>query len=99
MIICYRKKDLQLVGTVLPNLKPSEEILLNVIPNFGGTIEDYDWIETDEQYFHLELLEGLVSVVKDDAPTVEIQPSEFEQLANHALEVDFRVVLLEMGLK
>lgn len=29
---------------------------------------------------------------------IEVPPSAFDQLSNHLLEVDFRVVMLEMGM-
>ena len=54
--IIYNKTTLNLVGTLADNMALEEEIELNVIPNFGGTIDDYDYIETDKQNFHLEII-------------------------------------------
>lgn len=91
MKICYRKKDLIIVGTVPPNIDPLQEIKLNVIPNFGGSENDYNFIETTEPYFHLELIDGVVTVVRDE-PLEEPQPPTLEeQLA----EKDKQIQLLK----
>lgn len=54
VFICYRKADLAIVATsvecTVEDYSPQWEIENNAIPNFGGTVEDYDYIElTSEQ--------------------------------------------------
>ncbi|WLR52476.1 hypothetical protein LC040_06120 [Bacillus tianshenii] len=65
MIICYKKSDLSIVGTVSNNMSPQEEITKNVIPNFGGKVEDYSYIATNLISFHLESKDGEIIVVDD----------------------------------
>ncbi len=43
MIVVYRKSDLACVGTVTNGMTFEQEIETNVIPNFGGVAEDYDF--------------------------------------------------------
>jgi hypothetical protein len=63
--IIYRLLDLRCVGTVCEGMTIEQEIELNVIPNFGGNYEDYDFIETDKTDFHLERnTEGDVIIVE-----------------------------------
>ena len=90
-LICYRKSDLRLVGTVPDNIEPKQEIQLNVIPNFGGTIDDYAFIETDELHFHLELIDGEITIVKDERP-IEINPPTLEEQLS---EKDKQILLLQ----
>lgn len=63
--IIYRKSDLQCVSTVINNITVDEMIKLNVITNFGGVVSDYDSIETDKENFHLENINGVVTVVEN----------------------------------
>lgn len=86
-IVCYRKSDLTIVGTVDDSMTPQQELELNVIPNFDGNIEDYDFIETDKLYFHLELIDGEVVVIKDEPPVAETSPTLEEQLAEKDKEI------------
>lgn len=80
--IVYRKSDLTMVGTVCPNMTIDQEIDLNVIPNFSGTFEDYDVIETGKTNFHLENINGVVTVVKNPDPTpVPLPPTNEEVLS------------------
>lgn len=75
--IIYRKSDLVCVGT---GQDSEQEITVNVIPNFGGEIGDYDFIETDLTYCHLELVDGVITAVEDDREEVS-QPTIEERLA------------------
>jgi len=79
MQIVYRKSDLSCVGTVTQNMTVAQEITLNVLPNFGGTSEDYAVIETDKQNFHLEDVSGDVVVVENDVP-VSSEPVDEEKV-------------------
>lgn len=66
--IIYRKSDLQCVGTVVNNMTIEQEIKLNVIPNFGGTVDDYASIQTDKVNIHLENVNGIVTVIENTLP-------------------------------
>lgn len=79
MQIVYRKSDLVCVGTVALGMTVGQEITLNVIPNFGGVPGDYEVIETNEQNIHLELIGGVVTVVKNDPP-VATEPVDEEKV-------------------
>jgi len=37
-----RKSDSKFCGTVPSNMTTEQEIILNVLPNFGGIIDDYE---------------------------------------------------------
>lgn len=45
MLAIKRKSDGLLVGNVIPGMTPEQEILINVIPNFGGAPGDYKVVE------------------------------------------------------
>lgn len=47
--VIKRKSDGQYVGTVCERMTFDQEIELNVIPNFGGTFEDYEPVEVEIQ--------------------------------------------------
>jgi len=42
MLVIVRKSDNQPCGTIPSNMTAEQEILLNAIPNFGGSINDYE---------------------------------------------------------
>lgn len=49
--ICYRKSDLEIVsfsGSVPAGYTGEQEIMKNVLPNFGGELDDYSYIEINE---------------------------------------------------
>lgn len=71
--VIYRKSDLSIVGQVNGTLE--DTLNLNVIPNFGGTAEDYGSIETDKENFHLETVNSVVTVVEDTVATAVQAPS------------------------
>lgn len=77
--VIYRKSDLTLVGQVNGTLE--DTISLNVIPNFGGTADDYGSIETDKEKFHLETINNVVTVVEETATQPLYTPSNEERLA------------------
>jgi hypothetical protein len=70
--IIYRKSDLQCVGQLQSNTDFEWEIEHNVIPNFGGVIEDYESIETDVD-------KVLLYRDGDDVEAVETEPTEEEK--------------------
>ena len=80
MIIVYFNSNLRCVGTVAEGMTIEQEILLNVIPNFGGTTNDYNTIETEETFFNLELINGIVMVVPYVPIPVIPEPTEAELL-------------------
>lgn len=92
MIVIYRKSDLACVGNVIEPMTFNQEMELNVIPNFGGSTEDYDVIETGMGNFHLELIEEVVTPVKnkelEQPPTIE----------EYMVDLDFRLSNIELGL-
>ncbi len=92
--IIYRKSDLQCVGTILGGLTKEKMIELNVIPNFGGKFEDYEVIGTDKNNFHLELIDGVVTIV--DNPIIPIQPQPSQE--DYLLDLDYRISKIELGL-
>jgi len=80
-MIIYRKSDLLCVGVVPSGMTIEQEIGLNVIPNFGGSSEDYATIETAETNFHLERVGDIVTIVKNVvAPPPPLDPTETELL-------------------
>ena len=81
MLILYRKSDLACVGTVSEGMTGEQEIELNVIPNFGGITDNYGFIETEEKLFHLELVNGIVSVIKEIPQPIINVPTEVERLS------------------
>lgn len=80
MKIIYKKSDLMCVGTVLDGLTVEKMIKLNVIPNFGGQISDYDSIQTDKDNIHLENINGVVAVVESHTTTPTPQPTQQETI-------------------
>lgn len=99
MIIIYKKSNLSCVGTVIANMTIDQEVELNVIPNFGGTADDYDVIETSMSNFHLELIADVVTPVEntDDGLLSALVPTTEEQ---EQAEFEIRGIdlLIEMGL-
>jgi len=47
MLTIIRKSDIQPCGTIPNNMTVEQEILLNVLPNFGGSAEDYEVMEME----------------------------------------------------
>lgn len=90
--IIYRKNDLQCVGTVPENMGVSQEIELNVIPNFGGAEEDYEVFETDKDNFHLKKIDGVITPVEN---SISPQPPTTD---DYLLDLDFRLSMIELGL-
>ena len=80
MIIVYFNSNLRCVGTVVEGMTVEQEIELNVIPNFGGTTNDYSTIETEETFFNLVLINGIVTVVPYVPIPVIPEPTEVELL-------------------
>lgn len=83
MEIVYRMSDLKIVGTVVPNMTPNQEIELTAIPNFGGTKEDYATLDVPFDYFKLEIVDGEVVAVElppSDESKIEQEPSEADLL-------------------
>lgn len=69
--IIYRISDLICVGILRSPLWTIEdEITNNVLSHFGGKAEDYSSIETNETNFHLEMQNGIVTIVKDPDPSL-----------------------------
>jgi len=64
MQIVKRKIDLQCVGTVASNITAEQEILLNVIPNFGGTVNSYE----------------AVTIQDNNAPVIIAEPADEEKV-------------------
>lgn len=98
MKIIYRKSDLELMGTVPNNMTIEQEIELNVIPNFGGLKEDYSFIETELNDFHLENKNGVIIVVENfrEPTIVEDKPTKAEvEFAEYVLATEDRIVQLE----
>lgn len=100
MVIIYRKSDLKCVGVVSDNMTIEQEITLNVIPNFGGIIDDYDSIQTEKKYFHLERVNGVVTIVKNEPPPEPSEPSEIDLLRLEQAQANaelFELVLMLTG--
>ena len=70
--IVYRKSDLLCVGVLQEDTTFEWEVENNVIPNHDGTVDDYAAIETDLKRFHLENINGVVTVIEDGL-TIEEQ--------------------------
>jgi len=47
MLTIIRKSDNQPCGTIPSNMTVDQEILFNVLPNFGGSAEDYEVMEME----------------------------------------------------
>ena len=93
-MIIYRKSDLLCVGVVPSGMTIEQEIELNVIPNFGGSSEDYATIETTETNFHLERVGDIVTIVKNVVAPPPIAPSQDDYM----VDLDYRICMLELGL-
>ena len=93
-MIIYRKSDLLCVGVVPSGMTIEQEIELNVIPNFGGSNEDYATIETTETNFHLERVGDIVTIVKNVVAPPPIAPSQDDYM----VDLDYRMCILELGL-
>lgn len=67
-------------------------------PNFASNIILVDITGNNEvqEGWDYDLVTG--EFIKPIIPPPTSKPSESEELANYVLEVDFRVVMLEMGL-
>jgi len=83
--IIYRKSDLRCVGTLCADMALNQEVKLNVIPNFGGDIEDYSTIETDIDNFHLENRNGKIIIVENK---VEFIPKSQPQKSKEELQAE-----------
>ncbi len=79
--VIYRKSDLLCVGTVIDGISVEQEIELNVIPNFGGQISDYEVFNSDKaSAFHLERsTDGKIAAI--DNPIPSLPPTKEEILA------------------
>lgn len=88
-------------GEVLPNDTPANEIIKNVIPNFGGTEQDYSFITVDEEThkklseYHFTIVDG--EVVFGNLKEKNDLPSE-PSIDNYLLDLDFRLSTVELGL-
>jgi len=89
--VVYRKSDFQIMSTSIEtpdeSYSPRWEIENNVIPNHGGTIDDYGYVEvTKEQYGQMvegecsvQLVKGIPTFVTADIKFAQ-PPSKLEQL-------------------
>ncbi|MGG3884366.1 hypothetical protein [Brevibacillus panacihumi] len=105
--VCYRKEDLTIVGfsgIVLEQHTGEEEIELNVLPNYGGTADDYDYLDIsdeDEQnrrgrQVSIELVDGMPTfVIGDLIPSPEQPPSEMDILGQRIVEQELMLMRLE----
>lgn len=91
--IIYRISDLQCVGVVMDSMTINEALTLNVIPNFGGTNNNYSSIQTDKINFHLELINGVVTVVEDSIPTQPKPPTLEDRIASLEDAMNFQLGL------
>ncbi|EPY2274476.1 hypothetical protein ACXAUS_003375 [Clostridium sporogenes] len=99
--IIYRKTDLRCVGSVMNNMTVEQEIEFNVIPNFGGNIEDYSFIETDIEKFHLEQENGEIVIVKDkinSIPKPEPQPTKEELQAQEIENLKKQLAICQQSI-
>lgn len=80
-MIIYDKQTLRCVGKIQNNTNFEWEIEHNVIPNFGGAIEDYSVIETDLIRFHLENINGEIVAVEDGL-SIEVQKNKIKSELN-----------------
>lgn len=98
--IIYRKSDLQCVGTVVDNMTIDQEIKLNVIPNFGGVFDDYDFIETNLKNFHLEIINEIVSVIDNEEMQRQLNLLKPSQEEIEKAEYDIKLInsLTELGV-
>lgn len=98
-LVVYQKQTLQIVGTLASNETVEETIEKDVIPNYGGVIEDYDYIEVAFNYFKLDLVDGEVVAIEIPPPPPEPQPpTDTEILMDYVVNVDYRVTALELGI-
>ena len=64
--VIYNKNNLTCVGTIQKNTTFEWEVKYNVIPNFKGNDNDYAYIETKLEKFHLENKNGTIVAVEDE---------------------------------
>lgn len=60
MLTIIRKSDNQPCGTISSNMNAEQEIIKNVIPNFGGVPEDYEVQNIEIQSTQLQTPEPTV---------------------------------------
>lgn len=81
MLIIIRKSDNQPCGTIPSNMTAEQEILLNVIPNFGGSVEDYEVQDIEPQTPELQIISEPVDEEKVwMAEAIITQSAEIEEL-------------------
>lgn len=97
MIVIYRKTDLMCVGTLAEGMTIGEEFELNVLPNFGGAVEDYGIIETDIKNFELQLVDGTITPVERIIELQPKEPTEIEILKQQLIATQETVDFLLMG--
>lgn len=97
-VIIYKKDSLLTVGTVASNETVQQVIEKDVIPNFGGSVEEYDAIEVFYDNFHLKQINGVVVAEEVELEPQPKEPGEIELLNDHLVDVDYRLTLVELGL-
>lgn len=94
-VIIYRKADLVCVDKVIRRT-PEEQITEYIRVNSPGTFpEDYEAIETELQYFHLENVDGVVVAVEDIPIPPPPEPSETDIWGQQLVELELRNLELE----
>lgn len=97
MIILYDKETLTIRGRATKDTI-SEEIELNVVPNFGGTESDYGYLESDLSMrdIDIQLVNGKPAVV-DISVINQLMPSD-EQIEKAERQVNLINDLIELGV-
>ena len=94
--VIYNINNLKIVGVIQNNTNFEWELNNNVIPNFGGTIEDYAFIETNLTYFKLNKNNGVVEVSSIEAPDVVKKNLAKKELAELLKDFDVLDLLLDV---
>jgi len=103
--VCYRKSDLAIVGYSGTGVDPEQrtgeqEIELNIIPVFGGSLEDYGYIIIDDEtarqkigrVCRIEEVDGeLTFIIGEPKPTPPAAPSMDEQLMLALTDAQIRI--------
>jgi hypothetical protein len=100
-IIIYSKLTNLPCGEVLEGDTPKNEINRSAIPSFGGTEEDYSFIEANQETYkklsdyHFTIIDGEINFgslkEKIDSPTDQ-------SLDDFLLDLDYRISTVELGL-
>ena len=101
MIVIKRISDNAFVGTLASNMTAGQEILLNVIPNFGGSPEDYEAVDYEPLYVEPMIPPKTeLELLQETNETLKIRVAQAEQIAieTSVTQQELLELLIEVGV-